>query len=94
MIGMKKIFFAAAALALFSLAPIFGQEQNAAAYKKLGLINVLPQDALKGNDLVAVIDDIITKRPPAPAYDRRTPERLAAELFDIAKMRHLSTESD
>ena len=70
------------------------QEQNAAAYKKLGLINVLPQDALKGNDLVAVIDDIITKRPPAPAYDRRTPERLAAELFDIAKMRHLSTESD
>ncbi len=31
MIGMKKIFFAAAALALFWLAPIFGQEQNAAA---------------------------------------------------------------
>ena len=36
MIGMKKsmkgkFFFAAAALALFSLAPIFGQEQNAAA---------------------------------------------------------------
>ena len=31
MIGMKKIFFAAAALALFSLAPIFGQEQNDAA---------------------------------------------------------------
>lgn len=30
MIGMKKIFFAAAALALFSLAPIFGQEQNGA----------------------------------------------------------------
>ena len=36
MIGMKKsmkgkMFFAAAALALFSLAPIFGQEQNDAA---------------------------------------------------------------
>ena len=31
MIGMKKIFFAAAALALFCLAPIFSQEQNAAA---------------------------------------------------------------
>ncbi|MBQ6029515.1 MAG: hypothetical protein IJL24_08345, partial [Treponema sp.] len=36
MIGMKKsmkgkFFFAAAALALFSLAPIFGQEQNDAA---------------------------------------------------------------
>ena len=66
------------------------QEENAAYYRKLGLISVLPQDALKNNDLVAVIDDIISKRPPAPApaYDKSTPRRLAEELFSIAKMKH------
>ena len=65
------------------------QEENAAAYRKLGLISVLPQDALKKDNLADVIDDIIMKRPPAPAYDRRTPEFLAEELFSIAKMRHV-----
>ncbi len=64
------------------------QEENAAYYRKLGLISVIPQEALNPANLVAVIDDIIKKRPPAPAYDRSTPERLADELFLIAKMRH------
>ena len=64
------------------------QEENAAYYRKLGLISVLPQDALSASNLVAVIDDIIKKRPPAPAYDRSTPEKLADALYAVAKMRH------
>ena len=64
------------------------QEENAAAYRKLGLISVLPQDALGKNDLAAVIDDIISKRPPAPAYDRQTPRILAEELYAVARMKH------
>ena len=65
------------------------QEENAAAYRKMGLVNVLPQDALGKNDLPAIIDDIITKRPPAPAYDKDTPRILAEELFAVARMKHL-----
>ncbi len=65
------------------------QEENAAAYRKLGLIHVLPQEALKKNELTAVIDDIISKRPPAPAYDRQTPRMLAEELYAVARMKHL-----
>lgn len=63
------------------------QEQNAAYYRSLGLVSVLPQSALGGETLVRVIDDLILKRAPAPAYDRNTPARLADELFQIAKAR-------
>ena len=65
------------------------QEENAAYYLKEGAISVLTQDALSAKTLSAVIDDIISRRPPAPAYDRQTPARLAEELYDIARMKHV-----
>ncbi len=64
------------------------QEQNAAYYRRLGLVNVLPQSALSGDTLVRVIDDIILKDAPAPAYERETPKTIAEELYAIAKMRN------
>ena len=64
------------------------QEENAAYYRSLGLVSVLPESALTAETLVSVIDDIIMKRPPAPAYDKKTPAILAEELFTIAGMRH------
>ena len=69
------------------------QEQNAAYYRSQGLVSVLPQSALSAETLTAVIDDIILKRAPAPAYDRDTPARLAAELYEIAKMQHVGASS-
>ncbi|MBO7389863.1 MAG: UDP-N-acetylglucosamine--N-acetylmuramyl-(pentapeptide) pyrophosphoryl-undecaprenol N-acetylglucosamine transferase [Clostridia bacterium] len=64
------------------------QEENAAYYRSKGLVSVIPQSALNAETLEKVIDDIILKRPPAPAYDRDTPATLAKELYDIARMRH------
>ena len=66
------------------------QEENAAYYRSKGLVSILPQSALHADTLERVIDDIIMKRPPAPAYDRETPVILAKELYDIARMRHIS----
>ena len=63
------------------------QEQNAAYYLGKGAISVLPQSCLTPETLTAAIDDILRKRPPAPAYDRATPRRLTKELFDIARKR-------
>ncbi len=70
------------------------QEENAAYYRAQGLVSVLPQSALSADTLKSVIDDIILKRPPAPAYDRETPETLAKELYDIARMRHCPPASE
>ena len=64
------------------------QEENAAYYLQKGCISVLPQEALNPRTFPAVIDQIIRKRPPAPAYDRDTPARLAEELYSIARMKH------
>ena len=64
------------------------QEENAAYYLSLGLVNVLPQSSLTADTLVCVIDDIIMNSAPAPAYDRDTPRKLSEELYAIAKMRH------
>ena len=69
------------------------QEENAAYYLSRGEISVLPQESLTAENLSAVIGDIIKKRPPAPAYDRDTPRRLAEELFAIARMKHIPPES-
>ena len=63
------------------------QVENAAYYLKEGSISVIPEESLNADDLPAVIDDIIRKDAPAPAYDRRTPEILAEALYDVARMR-------
>ena len=60
------------------------QVLNAAYYLKEGLVSVLPQEALTPNALLEAIAHTITKRPPAPTYDRSTPARLARELHEIA----------
>ena len=65
------------------------QEENAAYYLKKGAISVLPQECLGGDRLVGAIEESMRKRPPAPAYDRNTPKILAAELYEIAKMKHV-----
>ena len=66
------------------------QEENAAYYLERGAISVLPQSCLNGDRLTAAIESSMRNRPPAPAYDRDTPKKLAAELYDVAKMKHLS----
>ena len=61
------------------------QVLNAAYYLSQGAVNVLPQSELTPRNLLAAIKDTIMSRPPAPTYDRRTPDILAAVLFDLAK---------
>lgn len=65
------------------------QEENAAYYLSKGAISVLPQDRLSDQNLASVIDDMIMRRPPAPAYDKNTPRILAEELIAICLRRQL-----
>ena len=60
------------------------QVENAAYYLKQGSVAVIPEESLNADDFPTVIDDIIRKDAPAPAYDRRTPEMLADALYDLA----------
>lgn len=60
------------------------QEENAAYYLAKGQISVLAQSTLPTARLAATIEELIKKRPPAPAYDRRTPELLAEQLYQTA----------
>ena len=61
------------------------QVLNAAYYLAQGAVNVLPQSELTPDNLLGAIKHTIMSRPPAPTYDRRTPEILADALFEIAK---------
>jgi len=63
------------------------QVLNAAYYLRQGQVSVLPQENLTPDALLSAIAHTISKRPPAPAYDRNSPARLARELYDIAKAR-------
>ena len=70
------------------------QEENAAYYRRLGLVHVLPQSSLTGDTLVRVIDDVLKKDTPAPAYERDTTRKLAEDLFAIARSHRPNAPKD
>ncbi|NCA67123.1 MAG: UDP-N-acetylglucosamine--N-acetylmuramyl-(pentapeptide) pyrophosphoryl-undecaprenol N-acetylglucosamine transferase [Clostridia bacterium] len=56
------------------------QVDNAAYYKKLGLINVLPQEKLTPYNLMSFISDAVFSPSPQKVYDKKTPEKIVQEI--------------